>query len=377
MQYKVLLIFVSIAILYSCAPKAFQQSDYKMHLINNSTLEKNIDVDTEDITRDVILIREDELGFTPRILKKEWPLIEEWLSKNNSISPEKLLEIDKVQKASFQPAITGVLPQLAIGLYSEDKSLLDTHLSEVQKDVLQIIPETWEGYAVIDYEAWALGWYTMGSTGHYKHYQEVSKALVRNLFPGFSEPEVERKAKEDYLQASNTFFSETIKLCKKLRPKAKWGYYGYPTRFSPWRYKEHIKDIQNMNDNELSWLWKESDALFPSIYSYNQDDHIDYIAENIKESVRISKVFGNNIPVLPFTWYRYHPDSKNSTGLQFLSKEHLGQIFNIPAEYGASGLIMYGEDKNENTIKTEVRPFMKRALDEYKEVRRRVNKQGK
>lgn len=64
----------------------------------------------------------------------------------------------------------------------------------------------------------------------------------------------------------------SIQIGKKLRPKRLWGYYLYPDCYN-YDYNQDMvgftgecPDIEKQRNENLLWLWKESTALFPSIY---------------------------------------------------------------------------------------------------------------
>ena len=72
------------------------------------------------------------------------------------------------------------------------------------------------------------GHVSSGSTWHGQAYQNFSLAMVRKAHPSWNETQVLQTAKRDFEQAANEYFVETLKVCRKLRPNAKWGFYGLP-----------------------------------------------------------------------------------------------------------------------------------------------------
>jgi len=130
------------------------------------------------------------------------------------------------------------------------------------------------------------------------------------------------------------YYIDVYKFAKKYRPNATIGFYGFP-----WRDYWHRNEKWRKSNNTLLPLFKEVDAIFPSVYDFYVDD-VDvskksdslYVSDNIKESLRIASSFDK--PVYPFIWHRYHVSNKKKSR-QFIPKQefqnHIEAI--ITAEY--------------------------------------------
>jgi len=99
------------------------------------------------------------------------------------------------------------------------------HLRKAKEDLLKAIPEkNFSGLAVIDYENWrplfAMNW---GKKEVVKH---VSIEEARLRYKNVTERELRLLAEHDFNKYSLLFLTATIRLGRRLRPMAKWGYYG-------------------------------------------------------------------------------------------------------------------------------------------------------
>ncbi|EPB73381.1 hyaluronoglucosaminidase [Ancylostoma ceylanicum] len=114
--------------------------------------------------------------------------------------------------------INGGLPQ---------NQTLEQHLAKVEEHIRKEIPdENFDGIAVIDVEEfrplYSMNW------GEKEVYKEQSRLLIKSQYPHFNSMDVEHWAEINYNKAAKRFFVETIKTARRVRPKAKWGYYDYP-----------------------------------------------------------------------------------------------------------------------------------------------------
>jgi hyaluronoglucosaminidase len=125
---------------------------------------------------------------------------------------------------------------------------IDAHLAELRKDVEKYVPADFSGWAIIDYESWDPVY-----SACKEEYRQRARAIVRQRHPNRSDADIERLAKVAWESAARTFLERTIELCKQMRPKARWGYYGVP-----WGHQGEAA--------RLEWLWSASDALYPNAY---------------------------------------------------------------------------------------------------------------
>lgn len=104
---------------------------------------------------------------------------------------------------------------------------LSDHLAKVQTDIEAAIPDVnFDGYAVIDYEAWRplydINWSSRNI------YRKYSQEIIQEKFNLTNRATVQYLARFEFDLAAKTFLLETINLAKKLRPNGKWGFWEYP-----------------------------------------------------------------------------------------------------------------------------------------------------
>ena len=111
----------------------------------------------------------------------------------------------------------GGIPQLA------NKT---AHVEAMEQDMKTAIPDKdFDGYIVHDWEAWEGTWGYASD-----EYRNASVALARSQNPGSSEAALEKIASAAWTKASVELLALTAKTSKRLRPKAKVGFYGLPVR---------------------------------------------------------------------------------------------------------------------------------------------------
>lgn len=176
------------------------------------------------------------------------------------------------------------------------------HLAKVAEDVVAAIPDPgWDGYAVIDYEAWNLVWERTRP-----EYQEYSLELTQQAYPSLPEDEIEAITIAEYELKAREFMEKTILLCQQLRPHAKWGFFPYGR---PW----HAQYPQ------LNWLWEVSDAFYPELYAWTYSvpddgpppgefqEYAQYYRDRFKWTKEfLDSAMGDNPrPVFAFIWRNY------------------------------------------------------------------------
>ena len=88
--------------------------------------------------------------------------------------------------------------------------------------------------------------------------------MQRNAHPEWSEPQLVAAAKASYEAASTEWLVQTLRTCRSLRPKARWGFYGYPI--------EVLYDVGNSSSAMVAYaerqlpVFRESGGLYPSLY---------------------------------------------------------------------------------------------------------------
>lgn len=233
---------------------------------------------------------------------------------------------------------------------------LQAHLAKVRIDVEQAIPDPeWSGFAVIDHEGWDVLWDKCSPA-----VQELGRAWVRESYPDRSARDVERLAKASFESAAKRFLLETIETCKAVRPRAKWGYYGYP-----WAHHAAF-------EKQLSWLWEASGALYPCVYTWkygvepaqggpkqDQAPIAEYEAA-IDASIQLSRRFAGEKPVMAFLWLRYH-DLLPAYKLQMVNPLDLRAMLERPCRAGADGAILW-EDIDTAELAAAYRAYFLDAL---------------
>ena len=227
---------------------------------------------------------------------------------------------------------------------------LSAHLANLRATVPRWIPDPdWDGLAVFDFEDWTNVWELMiapsaGGGWHSVAYQNYSIELERRAHPGRSEAQLRAAAKLSFESAATDFLVQTLRLCRALRPRAKWGLYGYP--------QEAIYDVGNSSSPMTAFaerqlpIFRESSALFPSIYlpsgSHGKvfpwmtaEYYRRWVKGIVQQTVLLSKAVGRP-PVFPFAWSKYH------NGSTLLTAEDAVTEFVVPKEAGADGLVWWG-----------------------------------
>lgn len=125
------------------------------------------------------------------------------------------------------------------------------------------------------------------------------------------------------------FMETTLNLCKTLRPKAQWGYYGFPYCYNyrttsgmvPWCHKDTQKEnnqydclynfriFLNLKFFRIQWLFDASDALYLSLYmsSKVKVNPRRFVLGRMNEAARLAfRVAPDPIPkIYPYLWYKY------------------------------------------------------------------------
>eukprot|EP01084_Bolivina_argentea_P317260 550057_1 len=246
---------------------------------------------------------------------------------------------------------------------------LSLHLQTIKETLPDWIPDpNWSGNAVLDFEAYSTIWdYNTHNTNAYYHwigYQNISIELVKQQHPDWkNETQIISEAKSQFESAATIFFVETLKLCKSIRPNAKWGYYGLPMSYeSPCinvkednssyylcGYSSPIYGAQfrNYSDQQIP-IFEHSDILYPSIYidenDANNTTNIGMINNTIVETLRCAqngKRVNDYVPIVyPYMDQAYHSGSEY--WLNWLSVADLNDSVVWSYNFGADGLIIWG-----------------------------------
>ena len=107
---------------------------------------------------------------------------------------------------------------------------LTQHLALWSKQIEQQFPDPdFSGVVGLDWEHWFPLW-DMNAVmdPNMVGYNEASIADVQKRFPKLSLAAATAQAKEEFEQAALRLMVETVKTASRLRPKGKFGFYGYP-----------------------------------------------------------------------------------------------------------------------------------------------------
>nr|QHB21608.1 venom hyaluronidase 1 [Platymeris rhadamanthus] len=227
---------------------------------------------------------------------------------------------------------------------------LDTHLKKFKTQLLEAIPDPdFKGIGIIDFEHWRPifreNWASLDI------YRKRSKEIEKKKHPFLNRTIIEKKATSRFEKSAFTFMDDTLSLAISLRPKAKWGYYGYPFcfNFSPKNLqKECTKEVKIDNDRS-TWMYKTGTALFPSVYLQqkilNEGKRAKLIEYRVLEGKRIATMGRSQLLLLPYTYYKY------TDTLTFLSQGDMKSNILEPKKAGADGIIIWGSSADVNTKK--------------------------
>ncbi|XP_006910731.1 hyaluronidase-4 [Pteropus alecto] len=248
---------------------------------------------------------------------------------------------------------------------------LQVHLEKADQDINYYIPaKDFSGLAVIDWEYWRPQWDRNWNTKDV--YRQKSRKLISDMQTNVSAADVECLAKATFEESAKAFMKETIELGIKNRPKGLWGYYLYPdchnyNIYAP-NYTGSCPEAEVLRNNELSWLWNSSAALYPSVgvgKPLRDSENILRFAQfRVLESMRIATMTPHDyaLPVFVYTRLGYREEP-----LLFLSKEDLISTIGESAALGAAGIVIWG-DMNLTSSEgncTKVKQFVSGDLGSY------------
>ena len=187
---------------------------------------------------------------------------------------------------------------------------LKKHLDKAKKDISYYMPINNVGLAVIDWENWRPTWARNWKPKDVYRDQSIELVLQQNIQLTF--PEATKIAKVEFEKAAKSFMQETLKLGKLLRPHHLWGYYLFPDcynhNYNQPSYNGSCLDIEKRRNDALNWLWKESTALFPSMYLNSKlkssPQAALFVRNRVQEAIRMSKVANAKSPLPVFVYAR-------------------------------------------------------------------------
>ncbi|XP_072125404.1 hyaluronoglucosaminidase 6 [Mobula birostris] len=224
---------------------------------------------------------------------------------------------------------------------------LQEHLNKTRSDIEKYIPfSDFSGLGVIDWEEWRPLW--IRNWGNKDVYRQKSMELVKKLHPGWTDNEVKLEAQKEYETAALDLMNNTLELVEKLRPHGLWGFYLFPDCYNH-HYKDKTKKydgkcppIEYKRNDKLLWLWKESGALYPSIYLgldlKSNPKARSFVHYRLKEAIRLASIAHKDyaLPVFaygrPYYTYEFIP----------LTEIDLVHTIGESAAMGTSGVILWG-----------------------------------
>ncbi|XP_011161185.1 hyaluronidase [Solenopsis invicta] len=241
---------------------------------------------------------------------------------------------------------TGIVTKRNGGVPQEGD--LKNHLAMFRKHLEKQIPDgSFSGIGVIDFESWRpifrQNWASL------EPYKTLSIKLERERHPYWSDGAIKKEAKRRFEKYGRMFMEETLKMAKKLRPKATWGYYGYPYCFNqtPGQPTAHCNRQTMVENDEMSWLFTLEDVHLPSVYlrqEIREDNRVGFVKGRVSEALRVAERNPHKQQILPYYWFKYQDRRDN-----FLSKKDTENAFNTIANLGANGLVIWGSSEDTNT----------------------------
>uniref|UniRef100_UPI00398E69C1 hyaluronoglucosaminidase 6 n=1 Tax=Pristiophorus japonicus TaxID=55135 RepID=UPI00398E69C1 len=224
---------------------------------------------------------------------------------------------------------------------------LKEHLRKARSDIEKFIPvKDFNGLGVIDWENWRPLW--VRNWGHKNIYRKQSIQIVRKRHPNWTTKQIKLEAKREYEKAGWKFMNKTLGLAEQLRPDGLWGFYLFPDCYNhhykkdPKKYDGKCPAIEYKRNDKLLWLWKESDALYPSIYLElelkSSPNALKFVHYRLKEAIRLASIAKKDytLPVFaygrPFYAYEFEP----------LTEIDLVHTIGESAAMGAAGIILWG-----------------------------------
>ncbi|XP_037692189.1 hyaluronidase PH-20-like [Choloepus didactylus] len=248
---------------------------------------------------------------------------------------------------------------------------LKSHLDTAANDISQTVPRDHVGLAVIDWENWRPTWERNWKPKDV--YKNLSIELVQQHNIQLSVSEATKVAKVEFEKAAKSFMQETLKLGKSLRANYLWGYYLFPDcynhDYSKPRYNGSCLDIEKRRNDELHWLWKESSALFPSIYLNSHlassPKAVLFARNRVQEAIRVSKLPNAESPIPVFVYTRPVLTDASS---RYLSQDDLVSTIGESVALGVSGSVIWGSFNLtysrqscvnlDNYMKTTLNPYL-------------------
>ncbi|XP_045892299.1 LOW QUALITY PROTEIN: hyaluronidase-5-like [Micropterus dolomieu] len=225
---------------------------------------------------------------------------------------------------------------------------MQEHHELAEDDIEYYIPADQPGLAVLDFEEWRPQW--VRNWGSKDIYRQISIEMVKKKNASLSNDEAEDQAKIVFEHSAKRYFLHSIRIGKRLRPNRLWGYYLYPDCYN-YDYNQDMAGftgecpaIEKDRNDELVWLWRESTAIFPSIYLElvlrdSRQARL-FVRHRIQEAMRVSMLPNNSYSIPVYAYIR--PVYKDSTN-DYMSESDLVNTIGEAAALGAAGVVSWGD----------------------------------
>ncbi|XP_075430296.1 hyaluronidase-2 isoform X2 [Ascaphus truei] len=249
---------------------------------------------------------------------------------------------------------------------------LPDHLNRLQDGIQKYLrsPDK-DGLAVIDWEEWRPIW--VRNWQNKDVYRQASRQLVASHHPDWDTDRVSKQAQYEFENGARDFMTRTLRRAKNYRPRQLWGFYLFPDCYNhdysknPDSYTGRCPDVEEARNDQLSWLWEESTALYPSIYLdqalASSDNGRKFVRSRVREAMRISHKHheGYSLPVFVYTRPTY------IRKMDLLTQMDLISTIGESAAQGAAGAIFWGDaeyTKSKDTCQV-IRTYLEEDLGRY------------
>ena len=241
---------------------------------------------------------------------------------------------------------------------------ISLHLQQLRLDLDRFMPDKkFSGYALIDKEDWeplyCSNWVSAGS----RYYNVFSEFLVQQAHPEWNESRVSAEAASQYDRAAKAFYLASLAEARRLRPHARWGYFGQPTAPPGPRASPAHKVSVLAGNQRKGWLFQAVDFLAPEIYVQQrpeqQQPQNNYTADltagtaiivshsiALAEAASVATAGAHRPSVMPYGSIIYRdlrpPPPAAVPRPYMVEREGLAATIQVPAGLGAEGVILWG-----------------------------------
>ncbi|XP_077298516.1 hyaluronidase B-like [Arctopsyche grandis] len=223
---------------------------------------------------------------------------------------------------------------------------LKIHLDMFRSQLEELIPDGgFSGIGVIDFESWRPVF--RQNFGTLMPYKDLSYDIERKRHPFWPTTWIKNEASKRFEDSAVYFMKETLKVAKKVRPSAKWGYYAYPYCFNM-NGNNKLPNCPNEvvdENNRIQWLWDESDILFPSVYMsknrLSSAERLQMVKGRVLEARRVASRTNRNSLIYPYVWYKYQDETS-----EFVTKADLHSAISHMKNSNLNGAVIWGSSND-------------------------------